>query len=216
LVHVTQHDYFGAAETLSRAKMTPIVPHEPLIYIIAKHAKRDGCVNLINGVGGGAHGEWPQLFAASRREDFKKALGRIFVRPEHVLNNPVNVDYLIDMYTKRGKVDVQRFLVEVGTEGTAIRDAISCAGLNPIMPLATCAYAGKYKEVNKPHITEAHKILYGAEPAHKKALSAPYREWMRNWKPSNPVFKDDPKINLKYAKRSFLLRSVQRYAELSA
>src|SRR5690625_3944533 len=96
-------------------------------------AKQDGVDHLATGVGAeGRFGGFSHFYKDRTVAGFKENLHKQFVSPQKVLVDPVNVDWVFEKYMEAGKINVQRFLLEVGTEGTAVTDVIRCSGLDAV------------------------------------------------------------------------------------
>lgn len=195
-VTISKADFFNAASELTQLLKEPVVPHAPAIFLAAVQASQDGCTHLLNGVGAdGRFGGFPELYKASRKNEFLVALKKKFVDPETVMRDPVDVTTLVEDYVTADIVDVQRYLVEVGTEGTAVADTIRCANITPGNLFGEIQYGGSFIEeglLGKKFIKRAFSIVWPSmAPRKKKALAVPYSKWLKSWQPTHPSIRSD-------------------------
>ena len=173
-VSIGRDEFFSAAKELTALKQEPVVPHDPAIFIGCQKAKEDGVTHLMTGVGAdGRLGGFAHFYKSSNFDDFIKVLYKQFVRPGKVLKSPVDVKYLLTPYVSDGVVDVQRYLLEMGTEGTAVYDTIKASGINPVNLYTDMTYAGSFSQsegLGKGLIKEAFLNLYPASYLTKKFL----------------------------------------------
>lgn len=215
VVRVTREQFFRTSEMLIDATHRPVIPHAALIHLLAREARQDGCTAFATG--SGAHGEWPQFYAAAHSVDaLMRAWFRVLVNPARVLRDPVDVRPVFARYERPdGTVDVQRMIREVGTEGDGAERAIEAAGLAAVMPLRACRFAGQYdpqafgRATLKPHVSEAFRILFGRKAPPKAALPAPYRAWMEGYAPTHPMWSEG--ASRLTGKRLFLVWSIERW-----
>lgn len=191
-VLITKADYFSAIEEVTRLRKAPTVPHEASVYIACRRAALDGVQHMLAGFGAdGRFGGFKSLHLSPRFRDFRKLLATWYIDPKEVLVEPAPVDWVINSYAENGRVDVQRFLTEVGTEGRSAYECVVAAGLNPVFPYAEMALAEKL-DLERPEKYLLHSLfekLYGYPyVGRKKPLWVPYDDWMGGIKITRPEF----------------------------
>src|SRR5690625_7160942 len=115
-----------------------------------------------------------------------------------------------------GKLNVQRFLLEVGTEGTAVTDVIRCSGLDAVNPYTELRYAKVFADGSqaKGFIKSAFDRVSPGQIANKTyALPVPDRAWIEGYTPSRP---ESRKVTLKQSveTRLHLVYSLWRYIDV--
>lgn len=218
-IEITKERFYWALDEVIRLKQMPAVPHEAAIYLACLEAKKDGVDHLATGVGAdGRFGGFSHFYKDRTVAGFKENLHKQFVSPQKALVDPVNVDWVFEKYMEAGKINVQRFLLEVGTEGTAVTDVIRCSGLDAVNPYTELRYAKVLADGSqaKGFIKSAFDRVYpGQKPNKKYALPVPYGAWIEGYTPSRPEFR---KVTLKQfgGKRFHQVYSLERYMDLKS
>ena len=120
-------------------------------------------------------------------------------------------------------VTVQRYLTEVGTEGTGVQDAITLAGITPVHPFAEVLPIGGRAlsadsggGTGKQWIDELYRRHYPTRHIRpKRPLHGAYNEWLRGYRPGrHPSIRDDLEPKRLQGKRNALVFAVERYLVL--
>lgn len=217
-VYVSRDAFFDTARELTHLKREPTVPHDPAIGITARAALEDGVTHMVTGVGADAKfGGFAHFYREPTYADVRKAIIKQFVAPWHVLHTPAPVDWVLGHYTVNDRVDVQGFLTEVGTEGTAVFDSLQACGLVAMNlygemrfadPLDIKGRGGKYP------LTELFSLLYpDCKPNKKVPLPVPYGSWMKDYVPHRPEFRTD-RLHYFGGKRKYQIYALELYMDL--
>lgn len=184
------------------SKMTLLQKHPllccPWTYKVARRAKRDGINILISGVGTlGSFGESADYHdLANEPKKFLKAWAKHI--PEKVLKEPYPLIELCREYITDGKIDTVHFMSLGRGEEVVMNATIQFAGLKHIAP-----YTGLWidfdinqaQKEGKYLLGELYQRLIGENPPPKRSPSVTnFAQWLKDWKPSHPNFRDD--INL--------------------
>ena len=218
-VLVSREQYFQAAEELMLRKHMPLVPHEPPVAIACRQALRDGVTHLVGGWGADTRfGSYEDYYRNARWDDFQANILYKYWNPSEVLKESSDVSWVARQYLDDGAVDVQRFLLDVGTEGNAIYTTIQGLGLTPVFPFVQMRY-GPGLDVERIINGEGKYLLKSIfrriYPKHalarKVPLHVPYNKWMMGYQPTRKEFKDTLKLKPDQGKRNALIFSLERY-----
>lgn len=219
-IRITRASFFDMARELTLLKREPTVPHDPAIGLAARQALADGITHMVTGVGAdGSFGGFGHFYKDVSYAAFRSNIIKQFVAPWDVLKNPVPVDWVIGHYTVNDKVDVQTYLGDVGTEGTAVFDTLQACGLVPVNPYSSMRFGaaldiagrgGKYP------LKDMFALIYpDRKPNKKMALPVPYGPWMRDYIPTRPEFRTD-RMDRFGGKNRYQIYALELYMDMRA
>ena len=218
-VFVSRKQYFQVAEELMLLKRMPLVPHEPPVAMACKQAMKDGVTHMVGGWGADTRfGSFDNYFRDARWDDFQANILYKYWNPSDVLRESSDVSWVARQYIEDGAMDVQRFLIEVGTEGNAIFTTMQGLGLTPVFPFVEMRY-GPGLDVERIINGDAKYLLKSIfrrtypnhAPARKSPLHVPYNKWMMGYQPTRKEFKPTLKLQPDQGKRNALIFSLERY-----
>ncbi len=188
-------------EPVMRAKCVPVHSIEPQILQAALQAKKDGIEIMFVGDGsdyifGGMDG------LLSKDWTFDEFVNRyIFTKPEYVLNEPENMNYLFERYRVGYNIDFMKFMEDISTMESfgSYMNAFSVAGMPYYDPYAKLKMADKLDLYRVRHgeskylIRELmHKKYPDIPVPNKVPMPRPVDEYFKDWKgPVRSEFKKD-------------------------
>ncbi len=203
IVDVTWDDYLSSIPILCKQKKSPFHSIEPLVYKCLLAAKNDGYTSVISGeladsVFGGLDG------LLSRNWIYEEFLDRfMYLNPEKILLNSVNVTSVFEKYKKGKSIDVHqviRRIFAIDSLNSYLNPA-NVLGVDFIAPYSNMELEGDLdlerikNGENKYLIRELYKIKYpNVEPNKKLPMPRAVGVWLKDWQgPTRPEFK---KINI--------------------
>ncbi|MBO4777989.1 MAG: asparagine synthase [Bacteroidales bacterium] len=212
-------------DVIMQRKGAPVHSIEPQIYAAAKQAKNDGIELMFIGDGsdyvfGGMDG------LLSKDWDYDAWIRRfIYLNPEEILRNPVDVTYVFEKYKRAGgKVDFQKCMDDIATEESygSYSNAFETAGLAYFDPYAIMKMSQPLdlKRVrngeSKYLIRELFSTKYPDIPVpNKLPMPRPVDIYFANWEgPKRKEFRSDLNMTSFSGNQKWLLYCLERFLNL--
>lgn len=192
----------SSLEQLMHAKAAPVHSIEPQIHAAAAMAKADGVQRMIVGESADLiFGGMDQLIAREwSYDDFKNRY--LFTKPEEVLREPVDMDYVFERYRKEGdKIDYLTFMDEIFSieSSSSYLNAFAVAGLPYTDPYAKLKMAEPL-DLARVRNGEPKYLVRGLFAMKYPDLPIPFKVpmprpvdfYFKDWKgPKRPEFRKD-------------------------
>lgn len=225
VVVIDPEEYMGVMEDLVISKRMPLSPAEPIFYIAALAAAKDGCEDLVTGGGADTKlGGFPRFREDCPPHRYVDLLAKKYHKPNAVLREYSDCSHVFDNYLvkkgpvgfKRLVVDSRAFLREIGIERFAFNNAIGQAGCRHVAPFSEFIYdfdEKKNKQFPKYVIASLYKMSYGRQPPKKMGMHKPpaLLEW---FVPKSDIFRSLNLSKMSYPQR-FLIYSLDMYHDLA-
>ena len=224
VVEVSWSDYDKGMEPLMLFQGAPIISNEPQAYKIVKRAKSDGTNLLVHGDTADIEFGGMSLMLSKdwKYEDWIER--SIYIRPETVLNNPINIYGTYEKYRlPNGLANNQGFIADIYGRATAGALTLACQAED-------MAFIDPYEEMHLTDPLDLNRIRNGESKylirelfhlrypsldiPEKLPMSRPANDWMRNW--DGPV-RDEfiPECANKLSgEQKLLLYSLERFLNL--
>lgn len=236
-IPIQPEDYMDCMDALMISKGMPLSPAEPIFYLAAKEAVKDGFDQVVTGAGADTClGGFDKLRRRLDVNRYQKRLAKSYLPPKKVLNSYTELDYIFLEYLspltradkvsskiisllsnnkgRKGVVDSKRFLREVGVERFAFDNAINLAGAGHISPLKEIYYdfdEAKNQKQPKYFIESIYENIYGEKPPKKLGLQKP-SFLLSNYTPSNfDLFQEGLDVNKLPYNKKFLIYCLERF-----
>lgn len=238
-ISIDPEESMSVVDELMINKKMPLSPAEPMFYLAAKRAAKDGCKDIITGGTAdtrfGGFCRFRQELPSSK---YQKKLFKRYHNPQKILKNHTQLDYLFDEYlipmrqkktltdfmrsiSPRKKdrciIDSRRFLQEVSIERFAFNNAISMAGCKHIAPFSSFLFDfDESQNMKRPKyfIQDLYESIYGCEPPKKLGLQKP-TFLLKDYSPTNlELFKENINTAKMSYPKKFLLFCLERFEEL--
>ena len=211
-------------DRIMEAKAAPVHSIEPQICEAAEQAKADGVEVMLIGDGadyvfGGMDGllskDWTYDAFVERY---------LYIHPEAVLKNPVDMCYLFEPYRIGSKIDFERFMEIVATEESygSYDNAFSVAGLPYLDPYASLVMAEPL-DLNRVRngepkylIRELFHIKYPDIPIpDKNPMPRPVDFYFKDWMgPKRSEFRKDLDVSLYTGNQKWQMWCLERFLNM--
>ena len=208
-----------------RAKASPVHSIEPQILQAAIQSKQDGIEIMFVGessdlVFGGMDGLLAKDWTF---DEFKERY--VFTKPEDVLLEPVQMDYLFERYRIQGdKIDFLTFMDDVFSieSSSSYMNAFAVAGMQYYDPYAKLKMDGKL-DLNRVRNGEPKYLIrelmskkYPAIPVPQKVpMPRPVDEYFKKWYgPQRPEFKKDIDMSQFTGNQKWQLWCLEKFLDL--
>ena len=215
----------SSLEALMRAKAAPVHSIEPQIYAAAMAAKADGVQRMIVGESADLiFGGMDQLI--SREWDYDAFKNRyLFARPEEMLREPVDMDYVFARYRQEGnKIDYMTFMDEIFSveSSSSYLNAFAVAGLPYTDPYAKLRMAEpldlrRVRNGEPKYLVRGlFAMKYPGQPIpFKVPMPRPVDYYFQSWQgPRRPEFRDDIDMGRLTGNQKWQLYCLERFLDL--
>lgn len=205
-------------------KGAPVHSIEPQIYVAAKQAKADGMEVMIIGdaadyVFGGMDGLY------SKDWEFAEFIERyIYIDPNQVLNNPVNMNYAFEKYRRGSKIDFEALMHEYTDieSYSSYENAFSTAGISYFDPYEKLKMSNKLdldrirNGDSKYLVRNLFRLKYpNFEVPKKLPMPRPVDEYFSSWKgPLRREFVNDLDMKMFSGNQKWLLYCLEYFLNI--
>lgn len=224
VVDVTWDDYQNSMEELMLSDGCPVFANEPQVYKLVQEMKKDGVETVVYGDSADmVFGGYDRLLSRDwKYEEWKDRF--TFVKPEKVLNLPVDMDEVYAEYKlDDGGIDFIRFMDVIfdASSSAAYINAFKYGRLGYYDPYARLKMGDKL-DLNRVRNGESKYLLRELfrmkypefEVPEKIAMARAVDYWLRDWKgPEREEFRRDCIAGLS-GEQKFLVYSLERFLNI--
>jgi asparagine synthetase B (glutamine-hydrolysing) len=221
IMTVTWEDYRKLLHELMAYKKSPLHPVEIALYKTAQKAKADGFNEIY--VGNGADSTFGGLNKLlSTNWKLRDFIDRYtFLKPEQVLNEFVNLDFIYERYHINNVFNTQLFLKEIHGLGIiqSFNSSIEAAGCRTKAPYEDLVLEGaldleRIRNGDTKYLLRKvfEDIFRNIDTPAKIAFARPMDSWLADWKgPKRNEFKQNIDINNFCGEEKWLLYCLEKF-----